>query len=132
VRKLRTLRGQGQAEVAVPLVDIKKLFDIELPAALAKNAAKASKELAATFQLNVTGPTGGQWHVSALFAPTCKPGQAPADVTVTMSDLDFQALMASPHRAYTAARMGAVGKMKIEGSLAVAMRLEKLLGYLGR
>ena len=114
------------------MLDIRRLFDIELPAALAKNAAKASKELAATFQLNVTGSAGGQWHVSAIFAPTCKPGQAPADVTVTMSDLDFQALMASPQRGYTAMTMATRGRMKIEGPLAVAMRLEKLLGYLGR
>jgi hypothetical protein len=116
----------------VPPVDIRRLFNVELPAALAKNAAKASKELAATFQLNVTGPTGGQWHVSALFAPTCKPGQAPADVTVTMSDLDFQALMASHQRGYTAMSMAARGRMKVDGPLTIAMRLEKLLAYLGR
>lgn len=96
------------------------------------NPAKASKELAATFQLNVTGPTGGQWHVSALFAPTCRPGQAPADVTITISDLDFQALMASPQRGYTAMQLTASRRMRVDGPLTIAMRLEKLLGYLGR
>ena len=43
-------------------VDIKKLFNQDLPAALAKNTEEA-KSIGATYQLNVTGPGGGSGHI---------------------------------------------------------------------
>ena len=55
-------------------VDIKKLFNDKLPAALAKNA-EAAKTIGAKFQLNITGPTGGEWFIDvSASGPSCKAG----------------------------------------------------------
>ena len=43
-------------------VDVQRLFNEELPAALAKNADDA-KTLGAKYQMNITGPGGGEWIV---------------------------------------------------------------------
>ncbi len=71
-------------------VDIKKLFNEELPAALAKNAAEA-KTIGAKYQMNITGPTGGEWNVDVSDSgPACKEGSGPADCTISITDEDFQ------------------------------------------
>ncbi|HEY8041922.1 MAG TPA: hypothetical protein VIF15_19100, partial [Polyangiaceae bacterium] len=62
-------------------VDIKKLFNEELPAALAKNVDEA-KTIGAKFQMNITGETGGEWNIDVSdTGPSCKPGSGPADCT---------------------------------------------------
>lgn len=111
-----------------------KLFDVDLPAALARHAAKAYLELGATFLLTVTGV--GAWKVRAV------PGEAPfctrcsvvvppiPDVSVTIREVDFRILLNSPVKAYTAMQLALTGKMTIEGPQVLAVRLEKLLGYL--
>ena len=67
-------------------VDIKKLFNEELPAALAKNADDA-KTIGAKFQMNITGPSGGEWLIDVSpTGPSCKAGTGEADCTITIAD----------------------------------------------
>ncbi len=108
-------------------VDIKKLFNEELPAALAKNAEDA-KTIGAKFQMNVTGPGGGEWNVDASSTgPSCKPGSAAADCTITITDEDFQKLVENPQA--NGMQLFFAGKLKVTGNQMLAMKLQKLFGY---
>jgi hypothetical protein len=108
-------------------VDIKKLFNQDLPAALAKNPEEA-KTIGATYQMNVTGPTGGQWHIDVTASgPSCMPGSAPADCTITIGDEDFQKLYESPSTAGMQLFFG--GQLKLAGNTMLAMKLAKLLSF---
>jgi putative sterol carrier protein len=107
-------------------VDIKKLFNEDLPAALTKNADDA-KTIGAKFQMNITGPTGGEWNIDVTSAgPSSKAGSGPADCTVTISDDDFQKLMENPANG---TQLFFAGKLKVAGNPMLAMKLQKLLSY---
>ena len=108
-------------------VDIQKLFNEELPAALAKNADDA-KAIGAKYQMNITGPGGGEWIVDvSASGPSCKPGQAAADCTITISEEDFQKLFENP--AANGTQLFFSGKLKVSGNPMLAMKLQKLLSY---
>jgi putative sterol carrier protein len=107
-------------------VDIQKLFNENLPAALARNADDA-RAIGAKYQLNVTGPSGGEWNVDvSATGPSCKPGSGPADCTVTVSDEDFQQLLQNPA---SGAQLFFAGKLKVSGNPVLAMKLQKLFEY---
>ena len=106
-------------------VDTKKLFNEELPAALAKNADDA-KTIGAKFQMNITGT--GEWNIDATASgPSCTAGTAPADVTLTIAEEDFQKLMENPQA--NAMQLYFAGKLKVEGNTMLAMKLNKLFSY---
>ena len=108
-------------------VDIKKLFNEELPAALAKITEDA-KTIGAKYQLNISGPSGGEWNIDvSSTGPFCKPGQGPADCTINVSDEDFQKLYENPQANGLQLYFG--GKLKVSGNQMLAMKLNKLLGY---
>jgi putative sterol carrier protein len=108
-------------------VDIQKLFNDELPAALAKHADDA-KTVGAKFQLNITGPAGGEWNIDVTASgPTCKPGSGPADCTMTLSDEDFQKLLENPQA--NGMQLYFSGKLKMTGNPMLAVKLQKLFSY---
>src|SRR5579862_3280214 len=108
-------------------VDIQKLFNEELPAALAKNADDA-KAIGAKYQMNITGPSGGEWSVDvSASGPSCKPGNGPADCTITIADEDFLKLLENP--AAHATQLFFSGKLKVTGNPMLAMKLQKLFAY---
>jgi putative sterol carrier protein len=108
-------------------VDIKKLFNDELPVALAKNAEDA-KTIGAKFQMNVTGPGGGEWNIDVSpSGPSCKPGTAEADCTITIADDDFQKLMENPQA--NGLQLFFAGKLKVAGNQMLGMKLQKLFSY---
>jgi putative sterol carrier protein len=108
-------------------VDIQKLLNQELPAALAKNADDA-KAIGAKYQLNITGATGGEWNIDATASgPSCKPGSGPADCTITISDEDFQKLLENPQA--NAVQLYFTGKLKVQGNQILATKLQKLFAY---
>ena len=75
-------------------VDIKKLFNEELPAALAKNADDA-KTIGAKFQMNITGE--GAWFIDvSATGPKCVAGEEAADCVITIAAEDFQKLVENP------------------------------------
>jgi len=108
-------------------VDIRNLFNVQLPATLAKNADDA-KAIGAKYQMTITGPTGGEWNVDVTSSgPSCKPGSGPADCTVTISDDDFQTLLENPEA--NALPFFFSGKLKVTGNPMLAMKLQKLFSF---
>lgn len=106
-------------------VDIKKMFNEELPAALQKNAEDA-KTIGAKFQLNITGE--GEWHIDASASgPSCKAGNEAADCTITIAAEDFQKLAENPQA--NGMQLFFAGKLKVAGNQMLAMKLSKLFGY---
>jgi putative sterol carrier protein len=106
-------------------VDIKKLFNEELPASLAKNAEDV-KTIGAKFQMNITGE--GEWFIDAsATGPACKPGTEAADCTLTIAAEDFQKLIENPQANGMA--LFFAGKLKVAGNQMLAMKLNKLFGY---
>jgi putative sterol carrier protein len=108
-------------------VDIKKLFNEDLPANLAKHGDDA-KTIGAKFQMNVTGPGGGEWNIDVTATgPSCKPGTVPADCTLTISDEDFLKLVENPQA--NAVPLFFSGKLKVTGNQMLAMKLQRLFSY---
>jgi putative sterol carrier protein len=106
-------------------VDIKKLFNEELPAALAKNAEDA-KTIGAKYQMNVTGE--GEWNIDVTSTgPSCKAGTADADCTMTIAAEDFQKLLENPQA--NGMQLFFAGKLKVAGNQMLAMKLQKLFSY---
>jgi putative sterol carrier protein len=106
-------------------VDIKKLFNEELPAALAKNAEDA-KTIGAKYQMNITGE--GEWNIDVTSTgPSCKAGTADADCTMTIAADDFQKLVENPQA--NGMQLFFAGKLKVSGNQMLAMKLQKLFSY---
>ncbi|MBP9113192.1 MAG: SCP2 sterol-binding domain-containing protein [Polyangiaceae bacterium] len=102
-------------------LDIKKMFNEELPGRIAGNP-DAAKAIGAKFQLNITGE--GEWHVDcSATGPSCKAGTEPADVTITVAAADFGKLVENPS---SGATMFMMGKLKVQGNVGLAMKLQKL------
>ncbi|XXY20960.1 SCP2 sterol-binding domain-containing protein [Sorangium sp. So ce216] len=106
-------------------VDIQKLFNEELPAALAKNA-DAAKQLGAKYQINVTGEGGGEWLIDLSdTGPKIASGNpGGADVTITLASEDFQKLHENPQA--NSMPLFFAGKLKVTGNQMLAMKLPKL------
>ena len=108
-------------------VDIKKLFNETLPAGLNKHPDDA-KTIGAKYQLNITGEGGGEWMVDVTATgPSCKPGTADADCTITMTSEDFQKLMENPQQ--NGMQLFFAGKLKVGGNPTLAMKLQKLFSF---
>ncbi len=106
-------------------VDIKKLFNEDLPAALTKNAEEA-KAIGAKYQLNITGE--GEWAIDvSSTGPSCKPGTDTADCTITVAAEDFQKLYENPQA--NGMQLFFAGKLKVTGNQMLAMKLQKLLSF---
>ncbi|CAH1244161.1 HSDL2 [Branchiostoma lanceolatum] len=80
------------------------------------------------FQFNLTGVEEGTWHLNLKDAPGGGGAGEPAgkpDVTMTMTSEDFVKMFAGemqPTQAFMS------GKLRIKGDLAMAIKLEKLMG----
>lgn len=106
-------------------VDVKKLFNEDLPAVLSKNAEDA-KTIGAKFQMNVTGE--GEWFIDvSSTGPVVKAGSDTADCTLTIDADDFQKLFENPQA--NGMQLFFAGKLKITGNQMLAMKLHKLFGY---
>jgi putative sterol carrier protein len=107
-------------------VDVKKLFNEELPAALAKNAEDA-KSIGAKYQMNIGGE--GEWFIDVSSSgPSCKAGTGEgADCTITIAAEDFQKLVENPQA--NGMQLFFAGKLKVTGNQMMAMKLQKLFSY---
>jgi putative sterol carrier protein len=105
-------------------VDVKKLFNEDLPAQLDRNKDEA-KTIGAKFQMNITGE--GEWYIDVSDSgPSCKPGTGPADCTITIAAEDFQKLVENPQQ--NGMQLFFAGKLKVTGNQMLAMKLQKLFG----
>jgi putative sterol carrier protein len=106
-------------------VDIKKLFNEDLPTGMAKNADDA-RTLGAKYQINVTGE--GEWFIDAsATGPSVKSGTDTADCTITIAAEDFQKLLENPQA--NGMQLFFAGKLKVGGNQMLAMKLQKLFSY---
>ncbi len=106
-------------------VDIKKLFNEELPALLEKNAEDA-KTIGAKYQWTITGE--GDWNIDvSATGPSCKPGSGPSDCSITIASEDFQKLVENPQA--NGMQLFFAGKLKVTGNQMLAMKLQKLFSY---
>jgi putative sterol carrier protein len=107
-------------------VDIKKLFNEELPASLAKNAEDV-RTIGAKFQMNIEG--AGNWFIDAsATGPACRAGtEEGADCTLTIASDDFQKLVENPQQ--NGMQLFFAGKLKVAGNQMLAMKLNKLFSY---
>ena len=106
------------------VVDITKLFNEQLPAALARNADDA-KGINAKYQINVTG--AGSWHLDLTSSgPAVTPGEAPADCTIDINAEDFHKLQENPAAGM---QLFFSGKLKISGNQMLGMKLQKIFSF---
>ena len=106
-------------------VDIKKLFNEELPVSLGKNAEDV-KTIGAKFQMNITGE--GAWFIDvSATGPKCVAGEEAADCVITIAAEDFQKLVENPQA--NGMPLFFAGKLKVTGNQMLAMKLNKLFGY---
>jgi hypothetical protein len=101
-------------------VDIQKLFNEDLPAAIAKHPDSA-KEIGAKYQLNITGNGGGEWFIDVSSSgPKAEKGNpGGADCTITITAEDFQKLHENPQANGT--QLFFAGKLKVGGNPALAL-----------
>jgi hypothetical protein len=102
----------------------KDIFDVQVPASLAKYPDKA-KEIGAIYTFKISGAKGGTWTVDlAGTPPTCKPGDAGnAQCTIELADSDFEQMLANPQLGM---QLYFQGKLKVTGDPMLATRLNKL------
>lgn len=106
-------------------VDIQKLFNEELPAALQKNA-EAAKQIGAKYQINISGDGGGEWFIDVSdTGPKAEKGNpGNADCTISITAEDFQKLHENPQA--NGMQLFFSGKLKVTGNQMLAMKLQKL------
>jgi putative sterol carrier protein len=105
-------------------VDIPKLFNEQLPAALTKNADEA-KSINAKYQMNITG--AGSWNLDLTSSgPKVTQGEQPADCTITVAADDFQKMYENPA---SGMQLFFSGKLKIAGNQMLGMKLQKLFSF---
>ncbi len=101
-----------------------ELFE-EIGKKASANPAKLAG-LNANFQFELSGDDGGTFHANiANGAAEVGPGATKANVTILMSAADFKAMVGGTLNA-TQAFM--TGKLKIQGDMSLAMRLQSILG----
>jgi hypothetical protein len=111
--------------MADPVSTVKDVFERHLPAKLQAKPDVVSK-IGAVYQFDISGPGGGRWSVDCT-APGGKvqPGSAPdARCTVAATDLDFLAIVNGRLNAQMAFMSG---KLKIQGDMGLAMKLQQIL-----
>jgi hypothetical protein len=106
-------------------VDIQKLFNEELPAALEKHPDQA-KQIGAKYQINISGEGGGSWFIDVSdTGPRSQQGEpGGADCVISLTVEDFQKLHENPQA--NGVQLYFAGKLKITGNQLLAMKLQKL------
>jgi putative sterol carrier protein len=106
-------------------MDIPKLFNEKIPAAMASNP-DAIKAIGAKFQLNIGGDGGGEWFLdcSATGPKAEKGSPGGADCTVKIDAENFARLLENPQA--NGVKLFFTGKLKVEGNPVLATKLLKL------
>jgi 50S ribosomal protein L16 3-hydroxylase len=108
------------------LMDVKRFFDQQVPNRL--RHAPDLFSLGRAIAFDVTGVGGGQWTLELRATPRCHVGHTiPAECTVIVSVDDFQAVLGDVSRLKTLFQQG---RVRVKGTLSVAMHLPALLAIL--
>ncbi len=109
----------------MPVTSVKDIFERHIPARLQAKPDVVAK-IAAIYQFNISGPSGGAWLVDCT-APggRIEAGTAAAArCTVAATDQDFLNIVngkLNPQMAFMS------GKLKIQGDMGLAMKLQQIL-----
>ncbi|HYQ81795.1 MAG TPA: SCP2 sterol-binding domain-containing protein [Anaeromyxobacteraceae bacterium] len=105
--------------------NVKDVFEKHMPEKLKAKPDLVTK-INAVYQFNISGPGGGQWQVDCT-----QPGGAIAagvaaapKCTVAATDVDFLAIVNGKMNAQMAFMSG---KLKIQGDMGLAMKLQQIL-----
>jgi putative sterol carrier protein len=110
-------------------IDVRKYFNVDLPAALTAHAAEA-RAVGVRYQFVIQGPDGGDWNVDLTDnGPICKFGKGPADCTITLSDANFRSVCEQANLSVALTRLFMTGKVKVDGKLPLALKLDKILAF---
>ena len=106
-------------------VNVRKVFNEELPAIFASNA-DAARQIGVKFQICVTGDGGGEWYVDASDSgPNVMEGNpGSADCGITIDVADFRTLYNNPQTDMV--RLYFSGKVRFSGDTKKAGRLRQL------
>jgi putative sterol carrier protein len=104
---------------------VKDVFERHMPEKL-KGKPDVVAKINAIYQFNISGPNGGQWSVDCTQpGGAIAPGTAAgAKCTVAATDADFLAIVngkLNPQMAFMS------GKLKIQGDMGLAMKLQQIL-----
>jgi len=104
----------------------KQIFEERIAERLTKNPDVA-KKIASSYQFKITGDNGGEWAVDLTRADNfVVPGTIPdPKVTITMASKDFVDLVDGKLNGQMAFM---TGKLKIQGEMALALKLQQILG----
>lgn len=107
------------------MTTVQEIFDEKLPAKLTDNPKTAA--LQDVFQFKIIGDDGGEWYVDfARDGDYVQPGEADAPgVTIEMKDTDFVDMWEGN---LPGAQAFMMGKVKIQGNMNLAMRLQNFIG----
>lgn len=105
--------------------NVKDVFERHMPEKLRSKPDLVTK-INAVYQFNISGPGGGQWQVDCTQAGgAISVGVAPAPkCTVAATDQDFLAIVNGKMNAQMAFMSG---KLKIQGDMGLAMKLQQIL-----
>jgi putative sterol carrier protein len=111
--------------MADPVTSVQDIFEKHIPHRLASKPDLIEK-INAVYQFNIAGPGGGVWSVDCTQpGGKVQPGSAPnAKCTVSAVDLDFLAIVNGKLNAQMAFMSG---KLKIQGDMGLALKLQQIL-----
>merc|ERR1711962_1255113 len=114
------------------LLIVKLHLKVELEQFFAQLGGLINEEMCgkikAVYAFDIKGEETGQWYLDLKNgAGSCGAGVAPSspDVTMSMKDVDFQKMFTGKLKPTTAFM---TGKLKMQGDMGKAMKLEKLMG----
>lgn len=110
----------------MPDLTPKQFFEEKIAKKLAEKP-ELSKAVNAAYEFNITGDTGGVWTVDLTKEPGSvsagSTGTAKCTVTCAANDfLNITSGKMNPQMAFMS------GKLKIKGEMALAMKLQKIIG----
>jgi putative sterol carrier protein len=111
--------------MAEPVTSVKDVFEKHIPARLQAKPDVVQK-INAVYQFNISGPGGGAWSVDCTQpGGKIEAGSAAAPkCTVAAVDQDFLAIVNGKLNAQMAFMSG---KLKIQGDMALALKLQQIL-----
>lgn len=103
---------------------VRSIFESRIPKQLESDPDKA-KALGGVYQFNVTGDDGGSWCVDLTVPEVREEKNEDAQCTIEVADADFVDIVSG---ALPGPQAFMMGKLRIEGDMALAMKLGEVLG----
>ena len=100
----------------------KVIFEERISAGVSANADKA-REVNATYLFNISGDDGGEWVVDLTIPEVRAADGNAADCTIHMESTDFVDMIEGR---LPGAQAFMMGKLRVEGDMGLAMKLQEI------